>query len=243
MLRDNEFDPRRRQCLKGMAAGGLLMAIGAIPVPASLAKTKSTKDALGFALPKLPYPVKSLAPHISAKTLHFHYGKHHKGYLDKLNSAVSNTPYASMSLEDIVRKTANQPDKAGLFNNAAQSFNHAFYWKSLKPRGGGAPTGDLLERIKSDFGSLSQLKQTFAEAAGSQFGSGWAWLILEKGKLKVIRTSNADTPLTHGQVPLLTLDVWEHAYYLDYQNRRADYIGAFLDHLINWEFARLNMKS
>ena len=166
--------------------------------------------------------------------LHIGHGRH--------QGKVRDAPQVS-NIENAVVGGAVLPDQAGLFNNAAQSFNHAFYWKSLRPKGGGGPTGDLLERIKSDFGSLSKLKQIFAEAAGSQFGSGWAWLVLEKGKLKVTKTSNADTPLTYGQVPLLTLDVWEHAYYLDYQNRRADYIGAFLEHLVNWEFARLNMKS
>jgi len=194
-----------------------------------------------IALPPLPFPPDGLEPHISARTLEFHYGKHHAAYVKNANQLLGGTPLQGLDLETIIRKSAGNKSRAAVFNNVAQVFNHTFYWNSMKPNGGGEPKGKLLERLKSDFGGLDQARAALAEAAGSQFGSGWAWLVEDHDKLKVMRTANADNPLTHGIKPLLALDVWEHAYYLDYQNRRADYIRAFLDHLVNWEFAAANL--
>ncbi|MEO8223430.1 MAG: superoxide dismutase [Gammaproteobacteria bacterium] len=192
--------------------------------------------------PALPYAETALAPAISAETLSFHYGKHHKAYVDKTNKAIAGTPHADASLEAIVKATAGRPDQKGLYNNAAQAWNHAFYWQSMDPKGGGNPTGKLLDRIKSDFGDVASLKAALSKAAATQFGSGWAWLVLENGKLQVEQTSNAGTPIeSAGKKPLLTIDVWEHAYYIDYRNKRPDYITAVLDKLLNWEFAARNL--
>ncbi len=195
---------------------------------------------LPLVLPRLPYPEDALEPHISAKTIGFHYGKHHQAYADNTNKLVKGTPFENLSLEEIVRKAAGDPENAGLFNNAAQVFNHTFYWQSMKPNGGGEPAGELAEKIKAAFGSFAGFKEEFAKAAATRFGSGWAWLVVERGKLKVTSTPNADTPIAHGQTPIITIDVWEHAYYLDFQNRRTDYIASFLDHLANWDFAEKN---
>jgi Fe-Mn family superoxide dismutase len=192
-------------------------------------------------LPPLPYPDNALAPVISAQTIGFHYAKHHQAYLTNLNKMVEGTAMAEMSLEQVVRSTAGAADKAGLFNNAAQVWNHTFYWNGLRPNGGGAPGKELASRIEKDFGSLEALRKELFTAASTQFGSGWAWLVEEGGKMKVVKTGNAETPLTRGMKPLFTIDVWEHAYYLDYQNRRADYINALLDKLINWEFVSKNL--
>jgi Fe-Mn family superoxide dismutase len=193
-------------------------------------------------LPSLPYADSALAPCISQETISFHYGKHHKAYVDKTNKLIDGTPLAGSSLEDIIRSAVGKPDKTGLFNSAAQAWNHAFYWNSLHPKGGGQPTGKLLDRIKSDFGDFAAFREQFSKAAGSQFGSGWAWLVLENGKLRIEQTDNAGTPLTAaGKTPLLTIDVWEHAYYVDYRNKRADYVAGVLDKLINWEFAARNL--
>jgi superoxide dismutase, Fe-Mn family len=193
-----------------------------------------------FALPPLPYAENALEPVISAKTISFHYGKHHKGYVDNLNKFIAGTEYAGLSLEKIIGGTAGQVERAAIFNNAAQIWNHTFYWKSLSPKGGGEPPAALKQKIISSFGSVDACKKELAGAAVSQFGSGWCWLVLDGGKLKAVKTSNAEVPLTTGMKPLLTIDVWEHAYYLDYQNRRADYVNAVLDKLINWEFAEQN---
>jgi len=194
-----------------------------------------------FTLPPLPYPENALAPVISANTLSFHYGKHHKAYLDNLNKLIAGTEYESASLEKIITDTAGKADKTPIFNNAAQTWNHKFYWNGLKPNGGGKPTGRLAQMIESDLGGYEQFKKDFAQAGVTQFGSGWAWLVAEGGKLKLVKTGNADNPLTKGQVPLLTLDVWEHAYYLDYQNRRPDHLAAAIDQLLNWDFANENL--
>jgi superoxide dismutase, Fe-Mn family len=191
-------------------------------------------------LPLLPYAENALEPVITANTLSFHYGKHHKTYIDNLNKLIAGTEYADMHLEKIITSAAGKPDKIAIFNNAAQTWNHTFYWKSLKPGGGGEPPAAMKSKIEASFGSLDTCKKEFAAAAVSQFGSGWAWLVLDAGVLKVVKTANADTPLTLGLTPLLTIDVWEHAYYLDWQNRRADYVNAVLDKLINWEFALVN---
>jgi len=191
-------------------------------------------------LPALPYAENALEPVITAKTMSFHYGKHHKGYVDNLNELIAGTEYADLALEKIITSTAGQPEKTAIFNNAAQTWNHTFYWKSMKPKGGGEPPAALKQRIEASFGSVDACKKELASAAVSQFGSGWAWLVLEGGKLKVVKTANAAVPLITGMKPLLSIDVWEHAYYLDYQNRRADYVNAVLDKLINWEFALQN---
>lgn len=192
-------------------------------------------------LPPLPYAENALEPVITAKTLNFHYGKHHKAYVDNLNKLITGTDYSDLSLEEIIKGTEGRPERAAIFNNAAQIWNHTFYWNSLSPKGGGEPPAALKHKLEASFGSLDAFKKEFAAAAVSQFGSGWAWLVLEDDKLKVVKTANAEDPLTTGKKPLLTIDVWEHAYYLDYQNRRPDYVNAVLDKLINWEFALQNV--
>jgi superoxide dismutase, Fe-Mn family len=192
-------------------------------------------------LPALPYAEAALHPVISANTLGFHHGKHHKGYVDNLNKLVAGTALAGHSLEKLIAETAGKADKVAIFNNAAQTWNHSFYWRSLRPQGGGEPPAALKQRIEASFGSLDACKKELATVATAQFGSGWAWLVQEADKLKVVKTGNADTPLIQGVKPLLTIDVWEHAYYLDYQNRRADYVNAVLDKLINWGFAADNL--
>jgi Fe-Mn family superoxide dismutase len=193
-------------------------------------------------LPPLPYAENALDPVISANTVGFHYGKHHKGYVDTLNKLIAGTPLAGLALEKLIAETAGRADKVAIFNNAAQTWNHTFYWRSLRPNGGGAPPAALQQKIEASFGSLDACKKELATAATTQLGSGWAWLVLEAGKLKVVKTGNAQTPLAKGVKPLLTIDVWEHAYYLDYQNRRADYVNAVLDKLINWGFAADNLS-
>ena len=191
-------------------------------------------------LSPLPYAENALEPVITAKTLSFHYGKHHKGYVDNLNKLIAGTEYSVLTLEKIITSTAGKPEKTAIFNNAAQTWNHTFYWNSLTPNGGGEPPAALKKKIEAAFGSVEACKKELASAAVSQFGSGWAWLVLDGGVLKVVKTANADIPMTMGFTPLLTIDVWEHAYYLDYQNRRVDYANAVLDKLINWEFALQN---
>ena len=195
-----------------------------------------------FTLPELPFAKNALEPHMSSRTFDFHYGKHHAGYVKKLNAGIDGTKFADMSLVDIIRATAKDGENIGVFNNAAQTWNHTFFWNSMSPNGGGEPTGALADKIQASFGSLDNFKDKFADAAASQFGSGWAWLVENNGQLEIWTTSNAKTPITEdGVKPLITLDVWEHAYYLDYQNGRPDFIRAFLDHLINWEFAARNL--
>lgn len=198
---------------------------------------------MAFELPPLPYAKDALAPHISAQTLEFHHGKHHQAYVTNLNNLVKDTPFAQNSLDDIIRATAKDESRIGIFNNAAQVWNHTFFWHSMKPQGGGAPSGDLASAIDGAFGSLDKFKEEFKQAAVTQFGSGWAWLVVDGGKLKVTKTPNAVSPLSQGQTALLTVDVWEHAYYLDYQNRRPDFVQAFLDNLVNWEFVAQNLAA
>jgi Fe-Mn family superoxide dismutase len=188
-------------------------------------------------LPNLPYAKDALAPHISAETLEYHHGKHHAAYVNNLNKLIEGKPEASKSLEDIIKSS-----DGGLFNNAAQVWNHTFYWSCMKPNGGGQPTGDLAAAIQRDFGSFDKFAEAFSNAAATQFGSGWAWLVLDNGKLAVTKTGNADLPMKHGQKALLTLDVWEHAYYIDYRNARPKYIETFLKSLVNWDFALENLK-
>jgi superoxide dismutase, Fe-Mn family len=191
-------------------------------------------------LPALPYAENALEPVISAKTIGFHYGKHHKGYVDNLNKLIAGTDYSDLSLEEIIRGTAGRPERTAIFNNAAQAWNHTFYWKSLASNGGGEPPAALKQQIEASFGSVDACKKELAAAAVAQFGSGWVWLVFDEDKLKVVKTANADNPLATAMRPLLTIDVWEHAYYLDYQNLRADYTKAVLDKLLNWEFAQQN---
>jgi Fe-Mn family superoxide dismutase len=192
-------------------------------------------------LPPLPYEQNALQPVISANTLGFHYGKHHKAYVDTLNKLIVGTEFADMPLEKIVKATAGQTDRSAIFNNAGQAWNHSFYWRSLKPKGGGAPPAILKQLMDSSFGSVDACKKELAIAAMGQFGSGWAWLAYDGDKLKILKTGNANTPFAQGTRVLLAIDVWEHAYYLDYQNRRADYVNGLLDRLINWEFAAENL--
>jgi len=198
---------------------------------------------MAILLPELPYGKDALAPTISANTLDFHYGKHHRAYVDNLNKLIAGTDLEKKSLEEIIMISAKDSAKAGIFNNAAQIWNHSFYWKSLKAKGGGEPPAALKQKMEASFGSVDACKKEFTAAAATQFGSGWAWLVLDGSNLKIIKTGNADTPLTKNMKPLLTMDVWEHAYYLDYQNRRADYISAVLDKLINWGFAADNLNT
>lgn len=195
-----------------------------------------------FTLPALPYAQEALEPHVSARTMGFHYSKHHQAYVDNLNKLVVGMPWAAgLTLERVVLESAGVADRTAVFNNAAQAWNHAFYWRSLSPKGGGEPPAALKKKIEASFGTLDACRKEWATAATTQFGSGWAWLVLVGDKLKVVKTGNADVPLTTGMKPLLTIDVWEHAYYLDHQNRRADYVNAVLDELINWEFAAENL--
>jgi superoxide dismutase, Fe-Mn family len=192
-------------------------------------------------LPELPYAKDALAPVISANTLEFHHGKHHKAYVDNLGKLIAGTDLADAELETIIKKVAGDSAKAGIFNNAAQVWNHTFYWKCLKSGGGGAPTGPIAAKITSTWGNYEKFTEELKNAGVTQFGSGWAWLILDGGQLKITKTANADTPIAHGQKPLLTIDVWEHAYYLDYQNRRPDYLAAVIGKLINWDFVNANL--
>ena len=189
-----------------------------------------------FQLPDLPYSLNALAPHLSEETLNFHHGKHHKAYVDNLNKLLPGTDFEGCSLEEIIQKSSG-----GIFNNAAQVWNHTFYWNSLSPNGGGRPSGKVLAAIEKSFGSFEKFKEQFSQKAITQFGSGWAWLIAKNdGTLEITSTSNADTPIRLGQKPILTCDVWEHAYYIDYRNQRPVYVDHFFE-LINWQFAEQNL--
>jgi Fe-Mn family superoxide dismutase len=198
---------------------------------------------MAYELPALPYAYDALEPYISKRTLEFHHDKHHAAYVNTFNNAVNGTDMDAMPLEAAVKAIAGNPEKQGVFNNAAQAWNHTFYWNSMKPGGGGQPSGDLARKIEADFGSFDGFVSAFKTAGATQFGSGWAWLVLDGGTLKVTKTLNAETPITSGMVPLLTMDVWEHAYYLDYQNRRPDYIDTFINNLANWDFAASNLQA
>jgi Fe-Mn family superoxide dismutase len=192
-------------------------------------------------LPDLPYAKDALSPVITANTLDFHYGKHHKTYVDNLNKLLESSDLANETLENIIKNTAGDAGKVGFFNNAAQSWNHAFYWKCMKPNGGGPPTGTIASKIKTTWGDYDKFLEEIKNAGLTQFGSGWAWLLLDNDQLKITKTVNADTPLAHGMKALLTIDVWEHAYYLDYQNRRGDYLSAFMAKLVDWDFVNSNL--
>jgi len=198
---------------------------------------------MSFTLPKLPYDKTALEPHISRDTLNFHHEKHHQTYVTKLNELIEGTNLEKLELEDIIKETADNKDFTGVFNNAAQVWNHTFYWHCMSPDGGGKPSGSIDEAIDKAFGSYDEFKEAFKQAALTQFGSGWAWLVTDDNGLRIMKTANADTPVAHGVRPLLTCDVWEHAYYLDYQNRRPDYVDTFLNHLINWDFVNKNFTS
>jgi Fe-Mn family superoxide dismutase len=232
----------RRDFLK--KAGGLAMAGAVCEVTGSLGAAsppaETAPQAGPFALPDLPWASDALEPVISARTLSFHHGKHHLGYVTNLNKLVAGTELALAPLEKVIAASAGKPEKAALFNNAAQVWNHTFFWNSLRPGGGGKPAGDLAARIARSFGSLDALKKDLSAKAVGQFGSGWAWLVRDGETLKVIGTANAETPIVSGLRPLLTLDVWEHAYYLDYQNRRGDFVAAVIEKLLNWDFAARN---
>jgi superoxide dismutase, Fe-Mn family len=223
----------RRQFLGAALGSACAVALGGLARPAQAAAS--------IVLPPLPYADTALAPVISAQTLGFHYGKHHKGYVDTLNRLIANTELEGQPLEKIILAVAGKADKAALFNNAAQIWNHSFYWNSLRPNGGGEPPAALRQRIEASFGSVTALRKELVNASLTQFGSGWAWLVADGDTLRVVKTANAELPLTAGLKPLLTIDVWEHAYYLDYQNRRADYANALVDKLLNWEFALQNL--
>ena len=227
----NSIDRRSFLAVSGAACASV--AVGILAPSATAAQA--------HALPPLPYPAGSLEPVITAKTIEFHYGKHHKGYVDNLNKLVAGTDFADLPLEAVVKATAGKPDKASIFNNAAQVWNHTFYWQSLKPNGGGEPPAALKRKIEAAFTSVDECKKKLVEAALAQFGSGWAWLVLDGQQIGIAKTGNAETPLTTGLKPLLTIDVWEHAYYLDYQNRRGDYLNAVVEKLLNWEFALQNI--
>ncbi|MCB1197360.1 MAG: superoxide dismutase [Deltaproteobacteria bacterium] len=196
---------------------------------------------MSYTLPTLPYADHALDPVITANTLSFHYGKHHQGYVTKYNAAIENTPFADTPLEDVIKQTAGDANQKAVFNNGAQIFNHTFYWNSMTPNGGGKATGKVLDLINDTWGDFDTFKTAFSDKAATLFGSGWTWLVKDGAKLAIVQTKDADTPITTGQTPLLTIDVWEHAYYLDYQNRRPDYINAFMDKLVNWDFANQNL--
>jgi len=241
------FSISRRQFFKGALAGSAFLsaeflALTSRPNASFLSNSSQEQVPSIFKLPPLPFAENALEPYISARTIGFHYGKHHQAYTDNINKLVQNTEFAKLSLEDIIKVTASDSSKASIFNNAAQAWNHTFYWKSMKANGGGSPGKKLADRITASFGSFDNFKKEFMEAAASLFGSGWVWLVADGNTLKIVKTGNADNPLSKGQIPLLTIDVWEHAYYLDYQNRRKDYIATFIDHLINWDFAEENLS-
>jgi Fe-Mn family superoxide dismutase len=236
---DRFFPPsNRREFLLRLGIAGAAGAISAAGSDRAFAGSQSSSN---VSLPALPYAQNALAPVISENTLSFHYGKHHQAYVNNTNKLIAGTDLEKASLEEIIRKTAGRQDKSAIFNNAAQVFNHNFYWNSIKPGGGGEPKGRMAEKIDESFGGYQKFAEAFSSAAASQFGSGWAWLVEENGKLQVIKTANAETPIVTSAKPLITIDVWEHAYYLDYQNRRADYIKAFLEKLLNWDFAEKNL--
>jgi Fe-Mn family superoxide dismutase len=230
-----------RSSPSGISRRGFL-AVGAM-AGVALAAPRILHAAAPYQQEPLPYAENALDPVLSANTMGFHYGKHHATYVENLNKALaSEAELSGLPLEELIRKTAGDAERTAIYNNAAQHWNHAFYWNSMRPGGGGAPKGPLLERIEAELGGYEKFRETFKTAATSQFGSGWAWLVLKPdGALAVAKTGNADTPLAAGVKPLLTIDVWEHAYYLDYQNRRADYVTAWMDKLLNWEFAERNL--
>jgi superoxide dismutase, Fe-Mn family len=229
----------RREFLTKMGSAGVIVTL-ALNESANLFGTSQASSSIS--LPVLPYAPNALAPVITENTISFHYGKHHQAYVNNTIKMIAGTDLEKAALEEIIKKTAGRADQTALFNNAAQVYNHTFYWNSMKPGGGGEPRGKIAEKINESFGSYQKFAEAFSSAAASQFGSGWAWLVLDGGNLKVVTTSNAETPVTTSAKPLIAIDVWEHAYYLDYQNRRADYIKAFVEKLLNWDFAEKNLS-
>ncbi len=221
------------RALAELVSGGVC---GSVIGPAIKTSGEKGERQMAIELPELPYQKDALEPYISSKTLEFHYGKHHNAYVTNLNNLIGGTDLAGETLESIIIKTAGDPGKAGIFNNAAQVWNHTFYWQSIKPGGGGLPKDAIGEKLEQAFGAYTDFVKELKNAGLTQFGSGWAWLVLKDGKVEIMKTGNADTPIAQGIKPLLTVDVWEHAYYLDYQNARGDYLDAFIGHLINWDF-------
>lgn len=241
-MKDESVNGSRRAFVKAAAAGAVILSAGGGTALFSGCGKKGAEEALSsLALPPLPYPANALAPYMSEKTLGFHHGRHHANYVKKLGELVKGTEYSEMDISAIIRKSSKDPGAASIFNNAAQAHNHAFFWLSMKPKGGGLPGGAIKSALEKSFGSLDAFRKTFLEAASSVFGSGWVWLTSDGGKLAVVKTANADTPVTSSTTPLLCLDVWEHAYYLDYQDKRADYAAAWLDHMVDWNFADKNL--
>jgi len=238
MSRDRLSKIDRREFVARIGVAAAAISMGFVENKTAFASAGASPD---IRLPPLPYAENALEPYISEKIISFHYGKHHQGYVNKTLSMVSGTEFESAPLEEIIQKTAGRSDKTALFNNAAQVYNHTFYWNSMKPGGGGEPQGRIARGIRQSFGDYGKFVEAFSNAASTQFGSGWAWLVQDGEALKVVQTSNADTPIAKGMKPLITIDVWEHAYYLDYQNRRSDYIKAFVDSLLNWDFADRNL--
>jgi Fe-Mn family superoxide dismutase len=229
----------RRSFLIGAAGGCAMLGTGML----GLHGCSSSKPAAeGLTLPPLPYKENALEPHISKLTISYHYGKHHKAYVDNTNELIKGSDLAALPLDQIVKQTYGASDKTPIFNNAAQAWNHDFYWKSLDPKGG-KPEGEIAQRIAASFGSYDGFKKEFLKAGTTLFGSGWAWLVLDGNEIKIVSTSNADTPIAHGQTPLLVIDDCEHAYYLDYQNRRKDYLNAVIENLLNWKFAASNLPA
>ncbi len=238
-MRNNGFlSLGRRQFMirAGTAGAAFALSLGKPDIIAA-----QRREISALSLSPLPYAQNALAPVISENTISFHYGKHHQAYFNNTVKLIAGTELEKATLEEIIKKSAGKADRTALFNNAAQVFNHTFYWNSMKPGGGGQPQGKIAERIKESFGSYQKFVEAFSAAAASQFGSGWAWLVQDGGRLQVTTTSNADTPITTAAKPLITIDVWEHAYYLDYMNRRGDYVKAFVERLLNWNFAEKNM--
>jgi len=245
MLEPSRSEPQvmhlRRAVLQGACA-----AVGALSAPWLRAQTVSppSSGAPGpHVLPPLPFADNALDPVMSATTLGYHHGKHHKAYVDNLNKLLAGTEQAALPLDKLILATSGRPDQQAVFNNAAQVWNHTFFWQGLKAQGGGEPPAALMNKVKDSFGSVAQLKKDLLAASLGQFGSGWAWLVQDGDRLKVVKSSGGDNPMTAGFKPLLAIDVWEHAYYLDYQNRRADYVNAVLDKLVNWEFVASQLKA
>lgn len=223
--------------MKDIRRGTCLVAVTCLVI--MLAQCGPADEKGRITLEALPYAEVGLEPYISAQTVRLHYGKHHAGYVKGANSLVAGSGFEGKSLEEIIKVTAGKKEHEDIFNQAAQAWNHAFFWQCMRPGGGGSPKGSLAKKIQDSFGSYGAFKAEFTATASSQFGSGWVWLVLDGDKLKVMKTSNADTPLAHKLKPVFTIDVWEHAYYLDYQNRRTDFVTKVLDHLANWDFVAL----
>lgn len=237
----SDVRPSRRDLLAGTLAGAAVGVVATSGFSAFAASPAPPAPAGTLVFPPLPYSDTALAPVISQNTLSFHHGKHHKAYVDNGNKALAGSPLAQKPLAEILKATKGKPEQSAIYNNVAQAWNHDFYWRSMRPGGGGAPKGRIADKLNSDLGGYDGFKAAFSKAATGRFGSGWAWLVSNKGKLQVIDTANADNPLTLDLIPLIVIDVWEHAYYLDYQNRRGDHVTAWLDKLVNWDFAEKNL--